>query len=533
MATKLSQYRIKSFVGGLNSFANKTNIKDEESPDMLNMDFVGLRGIKKRNGYTVLDDEVVNGKAITGIFTYIKADGTYELLCSAGTNIYKWDGSTWGAVSGGTITDGATVNTAQLGDRLWICTGQDALQYYDGSTLSTTGIDLNEGEPVDPSICFTYGKRLVTNSTTAGKEDRFYIGGRIADDGTTTHTGDFDTDAPSYGAAAGYGKGKRIAGFATLKNYLYVFLQSGEIHQVSYSGGETGALTLADSVVSDTIGAVNQRSIRIIENDILFVWYDGVYTFGEVANFTNYRTKIISQKIDNLYMSIDRAYLSRIFIIYFNQRIYVFYRDSGTYNNAVLVFDTRYKSWLKWGSINADSACILKDTSREHLYFGSSDSSDSYAYELEQGTSDNNVAITSKYLTKCFDMGEFSQLKLYFDSRMLFGPVLGTVNITAYISDGSDTFTATTGTTSSYCDGLGSRMLGDHMLGADYNTPDGTDLDNPSNDYRVFNLDAIEGSNIQWEFSNNVLNENFQIEEIIGYFKPLTDRYVASGKEIT
>jgi len=324
-----------------------------------------------------------------------------------------------------------------------------------------------------------------------------------------------------------------VAGFATLKNYLYVFLQSGEIHQVAYSGGETGALTFSDSIVSDTIGAINQRGIEIIENDILFAWYDGIYTFGEVANFTNYRTKLISQRIDDLYMSIDRSYLNRIFIIYFNQRIYVFYRESGTFNNAVLVYDTRYKAWLKWDSINANSACILKDTSREHLYFGSDDSSDSYVYELEQGTNDNGVAISSKYLTKCFDLKEFSQNKLFFDARILFGPVLGTVTINAYISDQTTTVTAATGTTSSYNDGFGSLPFGSFAFGLEYNTPDGTELDNPSNDYRVFNLDAVEGTNIQFEFSNSTLSENFQVEEVSGYYKPLTDRYVDSTKEIT
>jgi len=533
MTTKLSKFEIKSFVGGLNAFANKTNIKDNESPNMLNMDFIGLRGIKKRLGFDVLNDEVVNGKAITGMFVYNKADGTQEILCAAGTNIYKWDGSTWNVISGGTITDGASVNTAQVGDRLYICSGQDALQYYDGTDLQTTDIELVSGEPANPSICWTWGKRLVVNSTTAGKEDRFYVGGRIADDGTTINTGDFRVASPAYGGAAGYGTGKKIAAFSQLKNYFYVFLLNGEIHQVSLGAGESSALTFSDSIVSDSIGAINQRSVEIVENDIHFVWYDGIYTFGEVANFSSYRTRIMSQRIDPLFMVIDRSYLSKIFSIYFNQRVYYFYRDSETYNNGVLVFDTRYKAWLKWNAINADSACIFKDTSREHLYFGSSDSSESYVFEIEQGTDDNGVAINSKYLTKCFDMNNFSQLKLFFDARVLFGPVLGTIAINTYISDSTSTISATSGSASIYVDGFGSLPFGSFAFGLEYNTPDGTTLDNPSNDYIVINLDAVEGTNIQFEFSNNSLAESFQIEEIIGFFKPLTDRYVDSTKEVT
>ena len=532
MSTKLAKFTIESFVGGINAFANKTNIKDNESPDMINMDFVGVRGIKKRSGRTRLAGEVESGKAITGTFIYRKADGSNELLCSADTNIYKWNGSSWDAVSGGTITAGAIVNTAQVGDRLYICTGQDALQYYDGTELTTTGIDLNDGEPANPSICWSYGKRLITNSTTAGNEDKFYVGGRITDAGATTITGDFDEESPSYGAIAGYGKGKKIAAFGQLKNYLYVFLQNGEIHQVSYSAGESAALTFNDSIVSDTIGAINQRSLEIVENDIFITWYDGIYSFGEVANFTSYRTRNLSERIDNIFQTISRAYIEKIYMIYFKERVYVFYRKSGSYNNAVMVFDTRYKAWLLWDSINADSATVYKDTSGEHLYAGSSNSADSYVYELESGTSDNGVAISSKYLTKCFDMGDFSQLKLFFDTRILFGPTLGSVSIVAYISDGETNFTASTGTSSTYSDGLGSRMLGDHALGLSYNTPDGTELDNPSNDYRVFNLDAVEGTNLQFEFSNNNLNEDFQIESIVGYFKPLTDRYIDSTKEI-
>jgi len=533
MATKLKSFKVESFVGGYNAFANKTNIKDDESPDMINMDFVGIRGLKKRRGYSQLSGEVSNGNKITSVFAYLKNDGSNELLGAADTHIYKWNGSSWSAVSGGTITAASVVNTAQVGDKLFIMTGQDALQYYDGTNLSTTGITLVDNEPANPSFGILFGKRLICNSTTSGKEHMFWASGAITSAGATTNVGDFRLASPAYGALAGYGEGRNIAAFGVLKNYLYTFLSTGEIHQLSYVGGESGALTFSDSTVSNFIGCVGARAIDNVENDLFFVWRDGIYSLGEVANYTSIRTKNISGKIENIVDSISSTRLSSMVLQYYNERLYVAYTSSGTINNAMLVYDTRYRGWLPWDSIRAsDLTKFIDSDNQEHLYFSSSDSTDSYCYELESTSNDNNAAISSKFLTKCFSLDEFSIQKLFFDARILFGPVLGAITIKVHISDGSSIATAQIGSATTYSDGIGSRMIGDHMVGATYNTPDNTSLDNPQNDFRVFDIDAEEGTNIQFEFSNENINENFQIEEIIGYFKPLGDRYVDPAKEI-
>ena len=90
MASKIKTAEIKSFVGGINTFASATQVKDGETPDMLNIAFTGTSAITKRSGFTKLTSEVSNGHKIQGIFVY-QTNTVKEILYVS----YVFSTNTW------------------------------------------------------------------------------------------------------------------------------------------------------------------------------------------------------------------------------------------------------------------------------------------------------------------------------------------------------------------------------------------------------------------------------------------------------
>ena len=50
-----------NFNGGLNSAGGNLSLQDNESPDLLNVDFNFLGSVLKRNGYTLLNSTPLGG----------------------------------------------------------------------------------------------------------------------------------------------------------------------------------------------------------------------------------------------------------------------------------------------------------------------------------------------------------------------------------------------------------------------------------------------------------------------------------------
>ena len=80
-----------------------------------------------------------NGQAIDG-FEYFDYDGVMHLVIAAGGVFYRStnDGETWNLCSVGTYTAGTPVNMNQNGGFLYLTTGLDNIQRYDGTTTIQT-----------------------------------------------------------------------------------------------------------------------------------------------------------------------------------------------------------------------------------------------------------------------------------------------------------------------------------------------------------------------------------------------------------
>lgn len=515
MASKLKVFPIKSHVGGLNVYANATQVKDNESPEMVNIVFKGLTGITGRQGFIkLLQEEKEAGKKIQGMFSYI-TNSVNEILFVTNGKLYKYNGA-GGAnlISGGTFSSTANVNACQIGNRLYFADGITNLCYYDGTNISTTGIN---AAPTKIKQLIKYNQRLYCNSSD--QNSRVYYGKKMSSDGSATDTGDF-----SSGADSGYfdfGLGQEVVGFAKRENYLYVF-NKNQINQIT-PVVSSGTLDHQQTIVSNALGCRAPRSIENVENDVYFV-DSTVYSLGEVANYSTLRTTNVSAKVSELFANMNQASIDNVSTIYYDKEetILIAVQVGETSNDHIVAYQLGYKGWIYWDSIKANSFLDYVDANNiKHLYFGSD--YNGYIYEMYQGLNDDGVAINKRYKTKQFDLDTFHIEKIFQNWNIQLGGVYGILTVNMYV-DGVlvDVATFSSGTGSITSDGLGTEPIGTFVFGIEGNFLESSSTQaSASNDWRWHTLTSSpSGTNFQFEFVNNNLDENFEIkQETVGYLQ--------------
>lgn len=515
MATKLKQAEIESFVGGINVYANSRQVKDNESPDMLNCMFEGISGITKRQGYIKLTTSLIaSGYKGQGLFEYVTATSK-EILYVVNGVLYKYNGSGGSTtITGGTFSTSANVNACQMGDRLYFADGVTALSYYDGSAISTTGI---ASAPTKVKQLIKYNNRMYCNSDDA--KDRVYYGGSLGTDGTATNTGNFATTTPAFAGYLGFGRGKIVTGFAKKDTSLYVIFENSTSRIDPVSGtGASSALDHTAVVISNSFGSRSPRSIENIGNDIGFL--DSQYIFlGEVANFATIRTRTISATINRLFESINQQAISKVAAIYYEQEeLLLIAVQTGTSNNDhVIAYSVAYKAWLYWDTIQANCFLDHVDSNNvKHLYFISDDSDASYVYELFQGLTDDGAAVNSYYITKEFDLGKFNIEKIFQNWNALFGSAFGTTTVD-FIVNGvtEDMVSFGSVSTTLTSDGMGTLPMGTFPMGIEGSfTEQASTSEVLINDWRWHTLNSSPtGTAFQMKFSNSTANENFVINK--------------------
>lgn len=510
MATRLEKALINSFAGGLNVYSNATQVKDDESPDLMNVEFSGIGSVRKRRGYTKLTtSEVSAGDKIQGIFSY-KTSSANEILYISDGVLYKYDGSGGStAVTGGTFSTTAMINAAQVGDRLYFYDGVTALSYYNGTSISTTGVT---AAPTYATNGIYFNRRQYINNNS--QRDRVYYSKALTSAGASTDTGDFTsgTDAGFFG----FGMGFEVVGFARLSNSLYVFCRKGifRIDPVVSSG----TLDHNSTVISNSLGCRAARSIDNVENDIYFL-DSTIFSLGEVQNFISLRTTNISARISKIFQGMSQQDIDNAAGIYYSEEeVYLLAINTlgGGYNDTVIGYSLPYKAWFKWDGFRVNHWLeFISSDNVKFLYFGSDDASSSYIYRAFNTVNDDGAAIDAYYFTKEFDMKQFDIEKLFQFWSVQFGGVYGDITVD-FLVDGviQDSITLSSGNSFNFADGWGSLPWGVFPWGLDFNSPEASASDpGLNNDWRYHDLGGLEGTTFQFKFSNNNIDQSFEIKQ--------------------
>lgn len=430
------------FSGGVNLFLGPRQIKDNESPYAINCDFNGRGGVKNRDGYDQVGTVgATYNRGIFGMAEYhTTAKNQLIKFASDGTNVVLnyWDGSSWTAVTGTKFTDNLDMDVVQAtvitGDAskplpmntntngyLFSFNGTDQMVKYDGSTWAAhTGATKGfYGAYFDLRLwCVDETYRDTLNHST-----KFFDATKPLDfdtDGTSSHPGTI-TLRP--------GSGAEITGIINFKNQLYVFLRNA-IYRIATTS-TVNEFTV--QLVTNAIGCVSHRSICQVGEDIFFAAEDGVYSLGDVANYTEVRTTNKSARIQRIFDNLTSTNKSKLAAKYFDFKYHLFY-SNGTSNDSCLVYDTRYGGWQDWRNIAANSATLWTNSANDtRLYFGHPTSG--AVYEMYSGTTDDGTAISTVWKSKSFDENLFDLLKKYKVTTWNLGALSGKVNLYVIFND--------------------------------------------------------------------------------------------------
>lgn len=436
----LNKKYYQSFNGGVNSYVGARQIKDNESPSALNCDFYGIGGVGNRQGYTQLGAVADSRTKIYGMKEYHTSvlDQLVKAV-SNGSNValYASTGGAWTAATGNTFADATNLDLVQAGlitvaaampmntstdGLLFSFNGVDAMQKYDGTTVADHAVGTKGYYGA------FYNQRLwcvdeqykdtlnySTQSPDATKPLDFTANGTSSNPGTITFRP---------------GSGEVITGLKTFKNKLYVWFKNS-IYRL-YPSATAGQFTV--ELVTNAIGCVSHRSICQVGEDIFFAADDGVYSLGDVANYTDVRTTNKSSKVLGVFSGLSSTNKQKLVGAYHNFKYHLFYSLFGTSNDSCIVYDTRYGSWQDWRGISANSATTFTDSTGEtNLFFG--EPTTGKVQKMYSGSTDDGVAITSSWYSKSFDEGESDITKIYFDSTFNFGNLDGTINLSVIFDD--------------------------------------------------------------------------------------------------
>lgn len=444
-------------IGGLNVSRPPHKIHDTEIAGGYNFWLTPNGEFGTRPGTTAILDSAMSD-SIRAIFYYVPGD---EIVFVSGTKVYVVNRTggvpvELGAISSG--LDSGEVTGEMFCGYLFIASG-GALQYYDGSTLSTlsSGSTYSLDPPSTVSLL-----AVVKNRMWLGEgSDIFYSG--VAD---YQDWGRDPTSPEGEGALLNGGSfsvqnqdGDSITAFATFQGDLLVFkgVNNNTIHAVL---GETSN-DFYPKQKSKGLSCVNSMAAGTVDSDVLFCGNGGVYSYRVVDTVGNTQAVPISLKINpelDISDVVSATYAPSIgyfFVIMGNGFTYLYHKPTQT--------------WYKW--IFEFSPVDVAEF-RDFIYFGASDGQ---IYRLnDDSKTDNGNEFYSVVRTKVFKGSSPRAINIQRLYAWIKYKSSGILNMTAY------------------------GKIGEEKLKSRSNTGEGIDIFAFGSDSAVFGGDGVVfGSSVQ------------------------------------
>jgi hypothetical protein len=432
MASLYGQYQKKyllDLAGGCNLYLGARQVKDNESPNAINCDFIGKGGIKNRDGYTQIGT-VTDSRTIARGLSEFHTPSIDQAIkfASNGTNtaLGYGSGGAWTWVTTDTFDKDAQMDVTQAGDMLYTGNGVDTMKNWNGTVWATTSNGTVGLYPV------YYDNRLWVVDEV--NKDTINFSGKWAS--SSSKLGDF-VDASAGTITIRKGSGIKIRGMINFKNALYVWLFPVGIFRITPA---SAANTFDVTLITNSIGCVSHRSIRQVGEDVWFASDDGVYSLGDVANYasTEPRTTNKSIKVEQLYNGLSAANKKLICAEYYNFKYHLFYSLGGTSNDSCLVYDVRYQGWQDWRGLAATEAQVYTkssgtDDGETAMYF--IEPLTGKVNQLYSGSTDAGAKIASFWYSKSFDENMPDVIKKYTKTTFVFDTLQGSATLKVIFDD--------------------------------------------------------------------------------------------------
>jgi len=382
--------------------------------------------IVKRNGYTIIGNDIGLDKACQGLKGVRFANGTKELIGVFNGLIYKWTGSgNWSALTGSyTLSETALVDIVVANNNVYFFDGTNTVPKYNGTTVSTVGA-IPKG---------AYAEWFNNQLNVAGilNDPNALQSSVIGDPETFSGTTSSDLDINA-------NDGDYITGLGILKNELIVYKVN---RSFAVTGFGSDALTIADIQEKVTgTGTVSNRSIVNIGNHLIALTFQGdIPEFHKITR-TVYGTIVdggsISDDIQKTMGGLNKTLLNKCVGVFDGQYVWwAVCNGSSTTNNLVLTYDVINKGWTRHTGINASVIDIFAiSTTKQEIYFGEA-TAVSQAYTMDSSTSDNGADIDFSVKTRRYG-GDEPEIKKKYKRVSLTAEESGDYDITCdYSTDG-------------------------------------------------------------------------------------------------
>lgn len=337
-----------------------------------------------RKGRTALGS---SGGAITRLLTNL---GSTQLIRAVGTSLQYWNGSSWNSISGTfTDTDWAAANFDIGGNVVILTNGTDVPRYWNGSALSSIS-------------AMPKGRYIAADNR------RVYTAGVTGDDDTISYCAFQDaldwTTAENSGVVQYYtANGGPVTGLHSFEGQIYAF-KKDSFCQIFHTGDARVTHRLVE--VSNDIGCVSDKTIVEVGPYLMWLGDKDVFICAGGSATS------IGKKVRRYLQSINENALSEACAWTDNYRYYVCIPTGGnTTNDTELVYDTRYRTWHVR---NISLGGMRYATLLNNIPYGSW--ADGKTYRLNDGDTDDGVAIPFRMVSKPYDDGTGEAEKEYYQS---------------------------------------------------------------------------------------------------------------------
>lgn len=510
-----------SFGAGLNLRDKTDVIKEDQAIDCLNVVFTERGAVQQRSGYVAFTAGVPLTNRVASLAPYYRTGAATQILAGCDTRLEGVSNTGTVVASATGLTAGQTWNFARFGqpnsEYAYAGNGSDTIRRWDGTVWTAPA-----GMPSGGALCVQpWDNRLIStsyNGTTGGP-------GGGAGSSSPSHVYWSNAGAPETWTATNTlqltpGDGEKILGCVAFRELVFVFKESKFFVFYATDTDATGNPVFRYRTVNTNQGLASKRAIAVGRDGVYFISREGVYrTVGGEPQLVSDLIAPIFKGGASVYFESDvlnHAQITQCAMAFHDEKIYLAYPSgSSTTSDRVLVFDPRYNWWSLWG-FNVSVSCLtsFRASDQAELFMGAGTGGNEILRQTAGSTSDNGVAITSRWRSGWFDYG-VPENKTIREAK-----VWGTGEVDLYVI--SQDFAQTgsqsahilfSGGTDTWGDGLGSDLWSD-----------GTDSDllwGPANQVVPVMARGIAGRGTVFstQFKNSTLNQAWTVQRLVHHLR--------------
>ena len=383
---------------GLNTQDSPTSLPEQFALIAENcvIDQFGRIGARKGWEYTTTS----GGDDIVSISDFVKEDGTYEIVSSSATAIYKGEETLTDITPASYTVGDGRYDAATLNGKHYLFRNDSKPVVYDGTSAVAIEdhADYSGTVPEGNSVLSAYG-RLWVAGTTAHQNTLYWSDLLTGLKWDTGSSGSIDVSKVWPDGS------DIITAVASHNNFLIIF---GRRQILVYSGANDPAtMQLADTVVG--IGCVARDSIQSTGSDLIFLSDSGVRTFKRTVQEKSIPLTDVSKNIrSQLDAFVLSENLDNVISVYSPEEAFYLLQLPGS--GQTYCFDTRaplqdgsYRTTV-WTGINPQ--CMIRTVDGD-VHFGKT-----LGIARYRGYRDNGAPYQLSYFTNYLDFGAPSNLKL-------------------------------------------------------------------------------------------------------------------------